>query len=106
MTLGCLTAPSNTSLILLDSTQLEACTIIYPTLLQTFISMVMVAVGNIDQLIDAFTASVWLFHGLAIGALLIMRITHQDVPRKFEVKKCAVCVCVSSPCPAYIVFRT
>ena len=45
----------------------------------------MIAVGNIDQLIDAFTASVWLFHGLAISALFIMRLTHQDVPRKFEV---------------------
>ena len=52
---------------------------------QAFIGSVMIAIGNIDQLIDAFSASAWTFYGLAIGALLIMRITHEDVPRSFEV---------------------
>ena len=51
----------------------------------------MIAVGSIDQLIDAFSASAWVFYGLAIGALLIMRITHEDIRRSFEVRyrKCA-----------------
>lgn len=47
---------------------------------------VMVSIGSIDQLIDAFSASVWIFNGLAIGALLIMRITHEDKHRSFEVR--------------------
>jgi hypothetical protein len=47
----------------------------------------MIAVGSIDQLIDAFSASAWIFYGLAIGALLIMRITHEDVRRSFEVRQ-------------------
>lgn len=46
----------------------------------------MVSIGSIDQLIDAFSASVWIFNGLAIGALLIMRITHEDKHRSFEVR--------------------
>ena len=52
---------------------------------------VMIAVGSIDQLIDAFSASAWVFYGLAIGALLIMRITHEDVRRSFEVRQ-SVCL--------------
>ena len=47
----------------------------------------MIAIGSIDQLIDAFSASVWIFYGLAIGALLIMRITHEDMHRSFEVRQ-------------------
>ena len=54
-------------------------------LFQAFMASVMVAVGDIDQLIDAFSASAWTFYGLAIGAVIIMRITHEDMPRSFEV---------------------
>ena len=45
----------------------------------------MILVGTINQLIDAFNAASWVFYGLAIGGLLIMRITHEDVPRPFKV---------------------
>lgn len=54
-------------------------------LLQAFMAAVMIAIGDIDQLIDAFSASAWTFYGLAIGAVIIMRLTHGDVPRSFEV---------------------
>lgn len=42
-------------------------------------------------MIDAFSASAWIFYGLAIGAILIMRITHEDVQRKFEVRQFMEC---------------
>lgn len=54
---------------------------------------VMIAVGSIDQLIDAFSASAWVFYGLSFGALLIMRITHDDVPRSFEVNGNLIALC-------------
>lgn len=54
-------------------------------LMQAFVAAVMIAIGDIDQLIDAFSASAWTFYGLAIGAVIIMRLTHEDVPRSFEV---------------------
>ena len=53
----------------------------------------MIAVGSIDQLIDAFSASAWVFYGLSFGALLIMRITHDDVPRSFEVNGNLIALC-------------
>lgn len=60
-------------------------TYLYLNCLQTLMSSLMIVIGTIDKLIEAFSATTWVFYGLGIGALLVMRITHKDVPRPFEV---------------------
>ena len=49
------------------------------------ISSVLVVIGNIDDLIGGVSSAVWLFYGLAIAGLLIMRVTHKDEPRPYRV---------------------
>ena len=54
-------------------------------LLQSVISAVYILMGNIDQLINAFSAALWLFYALGIFGIFIMRITHKDKHRPFKV---------------------
>ena len=49
------------------------------------ITAVLIVVGNIDDLIDGVSSAVWLFYGLAIAGLLIMRVTHRHEPRPYRV---------------------
>ncbi|KAF0293205.1 b(0,+)-type amino acid transporter 1 [Amphibalanus amphitrite] len=45
----------------------------------------MIAAGNIDNLIDFFSFSVWIFYGLVMLALLILRRTQPELPRPYRV---------------------
>ena len=48
-------------------------------------SAVLVVTGNIDDLVEGSSSAVWLFYGIAIAGLLIMRVTHKDEPRPYKV---------------------
>ena len=49
------------------------------------ISAILVVTGNIDDLVDGASSATWVFYGLTIAALLIMRVTHKDEPRPYKV---------------------
>ena len=49
------------------------------------IASAMIAAGNIGGLIDLFSFSVWIFYGLSILALLVMRHTRPDIERPYRV---------------------
>ena len=49
------------------------------------ISAILIVIGNIDDLLAAVSTAMWLFYGLAIAGLLIMRVTHKDKPRPYKV---------------------
>ncbi len=48
--------------------------------------MVLVIIGNIESIIDAFSALEWSLFGVAFFGLIVMRITEPDRPRPFKVK--------------------
>ena len=45
----------------------------------------MISVGNIGELISAFSAAAFVFYLLVFIALIIMRVTHPNEPRPFKV---------------------
>ena len=49
------------------------------------ISGVLVVTGNIDDLVDGASSATWVFYGMTIAGLLIMRVTHKDEPRPYKV---------------------
>ena len=49
------------------------------------IASAMIAAGNIGGLIDLFSFSVWIFYGLVVLALLVMRRTRPDIERPYRV---------------------
>ncbi|XP_025199652.1 b(0,+)-type amino acid transporter 1 [Melanaphis sacchari] len=51
----------------------------------SIITIVMVASGTINSLIDFFSFTAWIFYGSAMLALLVMRYTRPDVPRPYKV---------------------
>ena len=53
--------------------------------LQTAMTTMYILAGNIDSLIEGFSASVWLFYILSFISILIMRFTHKDHNRPFKV---------------------
>ena len=55
-------------------------------LFQVSIAMLMVVVGTVDQLIDGFTFISFVFYGMVIAAVIILRITHRKEPRLFAVR--------------------
>ena len=48
-------------------------------------STIMISVGDIGELIAAFSAAAFVFYMLAFISVLIMRVTHRDQPRLFKV---------------------
>ena len=47
---------------------------------------VFVVIGNIDSLINMFSAIMWLWYGTAVFGVIIMRLTRPHVHRPFEGK--------------------
>ena len=45
----------------------------------------MILGGDIEFLLDGYSAVMWIFYGLTFAALLIMRITHSSVKRPYKV---------------------
>lgn len=54
-------------------------------LLQGLLTLVFVVVGDIASLIDFVSFLIWIFYGLAMAALLVMRKTKQDDLRLYKV---------------------
>ena len=46
---------------------------------------IMISVGDISELIEAFSAAAFVFYMLVFISVLIMRVTHRDQPRLFKV---------------------
>ncbi|XP_037078394.1 b(0,+)-type amino acid transporter 1-like [Pollicipes pollicipes] len=49
------------------------------------IAVIMIAVGNIDSLIGLFSFCAWIFYGLVVLTLIILRSTRPDAKRAFRV---------------------
>ena len=45
----------------------------------------MIVAGDIGSLIDFFSFTVWIFYGMAMAALIVMRRTKPDAPRPYKV---------------------
>ena len=54
-------------------------------ILLAVLSAIFVVVGDIPNLVFSLSAGVWLFNGMTIAGLLIMRVTHKDDPRPYKV---------------------
>ena len=55
------------------------------SLFQATMATIMVSVGDISELIEAFSAAAFVFYMLVFISVLIMRVTHRDQPRLFKV---------------------
>ena len=49
------------------------------------ISIAMVIPGNLGSLIDFFSFTAWLFYGLTVGSLIVLRFTRKDMVRPLKV---------------------
>ncbi|CAG2199712.1 unnamed protein product [Mytilus edulis] len=49
------------------------------------ISIAMVIPGNIGSLIDFFSFTAWLFYGLTVGSLILLRFTRKDLERPLKI---------------------
>lgn len=49
--------------------------------------MLMVVAVTINQLIDGFTFTIFVFYTMSIMAVIILRITQRDKPRYFKVSR-------------------
>jgi len=56
-------------------------------ILTTTLTLVFVIPNNFDTLVNAFSFTAWLFYGLVIASVIILRFTHRDHPRPFKVRK-------------------
>ena len=56
------------------------------SLFQAALATIMITVGDISELIEAFSAAAFVFYMLVFIGLLIMRVTHRSEPRLFKVK--------------------
>ena len=61
------------------------CNLTLNVLLQAMMATIMIGVGDIGELIEAFSAAAFVFYMLVFIAVLIMRVTHRDKPRLFKV---------------------
>uniref|UniRef100_A0A1W7RB56 b(0,+)-type amino acid transporter 1 n=1 Tax=Hadrurus spadix TaxID=141984 RepID=A0A1W7RB56_9SCOR len=50
-----------------------------------FITICMIAAGNIASLIDFFSFAAWFFYGTAVSTVIVLRWTKKDVPRPYKV---------------------
>ena len=74
-------------------------------LFQAILATIMIIVGNIGELIDAFSAAAFVFYLLVFIALIILRVTHPKEPRPFKVLlpyTCAWCVVFVLTCTCAI----
>ncbi|XP_071489204.1 b(0,+)-type amino acid transporter 1-like [Diadema antillarum] len=51
----------------------------------SIIAATLIAIGNFDSLLNYFSFAVWLFYGLTVFSLLLMRYTHKDWERPIKV---------------------
>ena len=56
-------------------------------ILTTILTLLFVIPNNFDTLVNAFSFTAWLFYGLVIASVIILRFTHRDHPRPFKVRK-------------------
>ena len=49
------------------------------------LSVIFIMIGDIDELVDGVSAGVWLFYGITIAGLLVMRVTHKNETRPYRV---------------------
>ena len=54
---------------------------------QTFLSLILIFIGDIATLIDFFSFTVWIFYILAMFVLLLLRKTRPDAHRPYRVNK-------------------
>jgi len=52
---------------------------------QCFIALLMIGISNIEELVDFFSFTAWLFYGATAAALLVMRYTKPDLKRPIKV---------------------
>ena len=60
---------------------------------QTCIATIMISVGDIGELIDAFSGASFVFYLLVFIGLVIMRFTYRHEPRPFKVHTCTMYTC-------------
>jgi L-type amino acid transporter 9 len=53
--------------------------------MQGLLTLVFIVAGDITSLIDFVSFLIWIFYGLAMVALLVMRKTKQDAVRPYKV---------------------
>lgn len=53
--------------------------------IQGLVAFVCILVGNIESLIDFASFLIWIFYGLAMVALILMRFTKKNVYRPYKV---------------------
>ena len=58
-----------------------------PTPPQNFMTGIFIVIGNIDSLINMFSAIQWMWYGTAVFGVIIMRLTRPHIHRPFEVRK-------------------
>ena len=63
-------------------------------IVQSFFIIIMIIPSNLTQLVNSYSLAVWIFYGLVFVGLLIMRVTHKDVPRPYKVCECMLYVSV------------
>ncbi|CAD5125696.1 DgyrCDS13902 [Dimorphilus gyrociliatus] len=51
----------------------------------SFIALLMIIPADIESLIDFFNFSAWIFYGLTMSALIVMRFTRKNEPRPYKV---------------------
>ena len=56
-----------------------------PHFFQALIAEVMIFGGNIESLIDFFSFTVWIFYGMSMVALLVLRKSKPDIARPYKV---------------------
>ena len=54
---------------------------------QALIAQLMILGGNIEGLIDFFSFTVWIFYGMSMLALLVLRKNKPDIARPYKVVK-------------------
>ena len=58
---------------------------------QALIAEVMIFGGNIESLIDFFSFTVWIFYGMSMLALLVLRKSKPDIARPYKVSTVSHC---------------
>ena len=64
--------------------------------MQALIAEVMIFGGNIESLIDFFSFTVWIFYGMSMLALLVLRKSKPDIARPYKVSTVSHC-CIFKP---------
>ena len=54
-------------------------------ILSVTLSIIYIIPNDFNTLVNAFNFTSWLFHGLVIASVIILRFTHKEYPRPFKV---------------------